>query len=63
MESDLTSFHACCLLEVGPGSVDNCDIVLFISYIVFVNGGLAAIQTKRNPVLCGGKSYPQYCLP
>jgi hypothetical protein len=50
MESDLTSFHACCLLEVGPGSVDNCDIVLLISYVV----SLMAVsrQYKQKEIKC-----------
>ena len=31
LEADLSYFHAAVLFEVGPGCVDDCDIVLLVA--------------------------------
>jgi len=31
LETDLADFHAAVLFEVGPGCVDDCDIVLLVA--------------------------------
>lgn len=32
LEADLADLHAAVLLEVGPGCVDDCDIVLLVAF-------------------------------
>ena len=34
LEANLADFHAPVLFEVGPGRVDDGDVVLFVAFIV-----------------------------